>query len=248
MGGVVAARPSPLLLKFEAPPPTACCCSHNNKQIVWGLICVIFLGQFTMPLQAHFKPTSITTTSRSSSSTDVSFSFPRALSSSFSHFRRFSSLPSLSATSLTRVADDNHIYPRLPGRALTLLPDDPESFDFFVEFLFLDAAALAAVLSIIGMTLTLKGWHMKFKRPDLKWATVRAYPPVSFLLAIISCVILILVNRGPLVTAIVGSYMALLGVFLVASTIRLVQSIKGLTSKMAQASGFYMSSNGRWAP
>eukprot|EP00922_Rhytidocystis_sp_ex-Travisia-forbesii_P041644 GHVS01062214.1.p1 GENE.GHVS01062214.1~~GHVS01062214.1.p1 ORF type:complete len:159 (+),score=31.92 GHVS01062214.1:53-529(+) len=154
MGGVVAARPSPLLLKFEAPPPTACCCSHNNKQIVWGLICVIFLGQFTMPLQAHFKPTSITTTSRSSSSTDVSFSFPRALSSSFSHFRRFSSLPSLSATSLTRVADDNHIYPRLPGRALTLLSDNLLTYR---EFLYILLPPLALIASIFGIILTWMG-------------------------------------------------------------------------------------------
>eukprot|EP00922_Rhytidocystis_sp_ex-Travisia-forbesii_P041652 GHVS01062223.1.p1 GENE.GHVS01062223.1~~GHVS01062223.1.p1 ORF type:complete len:159 (+),score=30.06 GHVS01062223.1:222-698(+) len=154
MGGVVAARPSPLLLKFEAPPPTACCCGHNNKQVVWGLIFVIFLGQFTMPLQGHFKPTSITTTSRSSSSTDGPFSFPRALSSSFSHLRRFSSLPSLSATSLTRLAEDNQVYPRLHGRALTLLEDTPAHYRYVIC---VELAAIAFISTIGAIILTWMG-------------------------------------------------------------------------------------------
>eukprot|EP00922_Rhytidocystis_sp_ex-Travisia-forbesii_P071778 GHVS01107124.1.p1 GENE.GHVS01107124.1~~GHVS01107124.1.p1 ORF type:complete len:256 (+),score=33.34 GHVS01107124.1:150-917(+) len=131
MALVSPVRPSPLVVEFQQTVKT-CCFNQDNRGRVWGLVCVLLLGQFTIPLNAQpTKLTPLTSSSPSSSSSSPSSSFyDSSASSSFLANRRFPlysfpshssvpsnrSLPSLSSTfasprSLTQPTTDVAINP-----------------------------------------------------------------------------------------------------------------------------------------
>eukprot|EP00922_Rhytidocystis_sp_ex-Travisia-forbesii_P004784 GHVS01007022.1.p1 GENE.GHVS01007022.1~~GHVS01007022.1.p1 ORF type:complete len:185 (+),score=18.24 GHVS01007022.1:98-652(+) len=76
-GSIYSVRPSPLV-RFEVPH-TACCTIRGKRGRIWGLLCILLLGQFTTPLNANLQIASSldhSYTSSSSSSSSVGFPTP----------------------------------------------------------------------------------------------------------------------------------------------------------------------------
>eukprot|EP00922_Rhytidocystis_sp_ex-Travisia-forbesii_P004786 GHVS01007024.1.p1 GENE.GHVS01007024.1~~GHVS01007024.1.p1 ORF type:complete len:136 (+),score=25.24 GHVS01007024.1:42-449(+) len=90
-GSIYSVRPSPLV-RFEVPH-TACCTIRGKRGRIWGLLCILLLGQFTTPLNANLQMAlsldpSYTSSSSSSSSVGCpspSFEYSSPLTSSPAH-------------------------------------------------------------------------------------------------------------------------------------------------------------------
>eukprot|EP00922_Rhytidocystis_sp_ex-Travisia-forbesii_P043345 GHVS01064668.1.p1 GENE.GHVS01064668.1~~GHVS01064668.1.p1 ORF type:complete len:429 (+),score=53.38 GHVS01064668.1:228-1514(+) len=98
MLGVASVRSS-VLVKFQVPH-TACCSGRAKRGRIWGLLCILLLGQFTMPLNAQraslASPNSFSSSSSFTPSSSGHFSSSSS-DSSFSSYHDLSTSPSKSS-------------------------------------------------------------------------------------------------------------------------------------------------------